>query len=50
MEFQENVKQLQGKADQVKDSEAVKAARRMYERARVSSRVSRICLSAPDSR
>jgi import inner membrane translocase subunit TIM44 len=35
-ELQENVKQLQGDVDKLQDSEAMKRAREVYERARVS--------------
>jgi TolA-binding protein len=35
-ELQQNVKQLQGDVDKLQDSEAMKRARDMYERARVS--------------
>lgn len=36
-ELQDNVKQLQGDVDKLQDSEALKKARAMYERARVRS-------------
>ena len=42
-ELQENVKQLQGDVDKLQDSEAMKRAREVYERARVCSRISTSC-------
>ncbi|EIN06037.1 mitochondria import inner membrane translocase TIM44 subunit [Punctularia strigosozonata HHB-11173 SS5] len=38
-ELQENVKQLQGDVDKLQDSEAMKRAREMYERARLTSSI-----------